>query len=94
MFAHLRTRSAAIARQGTAFILGQLGAVVALCLGLLTACSSAPPSPFTGPDPSEPQARVARGGYRSTLRAYPSQRPVEPLPWREQNERVAPQSKP
>jgi len=96
MFAHIRTRFAATGRQGTASIRRRLDTLAALCLtGLLTAaCSSIPPSPFTGPDPANPRVRVPAVAYRSTVGPYASQRPVEPRPWREQNQGVAPAPKP
>jgi hypothetical protein len=46
-----------------------------------------------GPDPADPGAGAPRVGYRSTIGSYKSQRPVEPGPWAEQNEPVAPQPK-
>lgn len=68
--------------------------IVAVCLlALLAAACTAPTQPFHGPDPSDPQVQVSAVGYRSTIGSYTSQRPVEPLPWREQNERVAPRLK-
>jgi hypothetical protein len=63
--------------------------VVIATFALLAACSALPP-PLAGPDPSDPSARVAAVGYRSTIGPYTSQRPVEPMPWQQQNERVAP----
>ena len=63
-------------------------------LALLThGCSAAPPAPLTRADPSDPGARAPRVGYRSTVGSYKSQRPVEPGPWGEQNQGVAPQPK-
>jgi len=56
-------------------------------------CSGAPPAPLAAADPSDPGARAPRVGYRSTIGSYKSQRPVEPAPWGEQNERVAPRPK-
>jgi len=56
-------------------------------------CSGAPPAPLTAADPSDPGARAPPVGYRSTIGSYKSQRPVEPAPWGEQNERVAPRPK-
>ena len=53
-------------------------------------CSGAPPAPLAAGDPSDPAARAPPVGYRSTIGSYKSQRPVEPAPWGEQNERVAP----
>jgi hypothetical protein len=63
--------------------------VAALCLPA-AACFGAAERPLAGPDPSDPAARVPPAAYRSTLGGYSSRRPVEPAPWREQNERVAP----
>jgi hypothetical protein len=60
----------------------------------LAACSQPPPAPFAGPDPSDPRARVPAAAYRPTVAAYASQRPVEPLPWRKQNDRITPAPKP
>lgn len=69
-------------------------AVLGLCAAALVAsCVSAPPVSLAGADPSDPQVRVPPAAYRSAFERYSSQRPVEPSPWREQNERVAPQPK-
>lgn len=65
---------------------------VGLLASFVAGCA-APAQPFRTADPSDPQARVSAVGYRSTTGSYASQRPVEPTPWREQNERVAPQPK-
>ena|SRR6516164_9119279 len=56
-------------------------------------CGGAPPAPLAAADPSDPGARAPPVGYRSTIGSYKSQRPVEPAPWGEQNERVAPRPK-
>jgi hypothetical protein len=95
MIAHLWTRSAALERREWASFQRRLCAVPALvALGLLTqACCSTPSAPSAGSDPSDPGAPAAPVVYRSTLGAYKSQRPVEPRPWSEQNERVAPPAK-
>jgi hypothetical protein len=71
---------------------GLLAAVPALAL-LLAGCTDAPRLPMAGPDPSDPGTRAPRAGYRSTIGSYKSQRPVDPAPWGEQNERVAPRPK-
>ena len=49
--------------------------------------------PLAGVDPADRNARVAAVGYRSTVAPYNSLRPTAPLPWREQNDRVAPAPK-
>jgi hypothetical protein len=56
-------------------------------------CSGAPPAPLAASDPSDPAARAPPVSYRSTFGSYKSQLPVEPAPWGEQNERVAPRPK-
>jgi hypothetical protein len=69
-----------------------LGAAL-LCL-LTSACFPTPERPTAGADPSNPIARVPATAYRPVLGGYVSQRPVEPAPWREQNDRVAPSKNP
>lgn len=65
-----------------------------ICLaGSLIGGCTAPVPPYGGPDPSYPYAAVSGASYHSTIGSYTSQRPVEPAPWRQQNERVAPQPK-
>jgi hypothetical protein len=68
----------------------------AVCAAALTTlgCSAPPASPVVGRDPSNPSSRTPAVGYRSTTAPYSSQRPVEPGPWREQNERAMPPAKP
>lgn len=60
---------------------------------LILGSCTAPVPPLAGPDPSDPAVPVAAVGYRSTMSDYRGQRPVEPAPWIEQNQRVAPQDK-
>jgi hypothetical protein len=95
MFAHVRTRPADIGRQRMRSIrrFAALAAAASAAL-LMQACSPLPPAPFAGPDPSDPRARVPAVAYRPAVAPYASQRPVEPLPWREQNDRIAPAPKP
>ena len=94
MFAHVRTRPADIGRQRMRSIRRFAALVAAAAVAPLAACSPPPPAPFAGPDPSDPRARVPAVAYRPAVAPYASQRPVEPLPWREQNDRIAPASKP
>jgi hypothetical protein len=51
-------------------------------------------APLAGADPTDPRARVAGVGYRSTIAPYSGLRPATPSPWREQNDRAAPAPKP
>lgn len=92
MFAHVWAKSAAIQGRHALLFRKRLMAafgVAALC-ALTAACVTNPSAPYASPDPSNPNARVPTVGYRSTVGRYTSQRPVEPAPWREQNERVTP----
>jgi hypothetical protein len=63
-------------------------------LALAAGCSAPPAVPVVGPDPSDPSADRKAVSYRSTVAPYVSRRPVEPGPWREQNQQVAPPAKP
>ena len=67
---------------------GLIGAALA---ALLTGgCAAAPPaSVLAVADPGSPVPAVR---YSSVTAPYTRQRPVEPLPWRERNERVLPQA--
>lgn len=96
MFAHFWTRSAELLRRGTALLPGSSVALLAVACGLLVAsCSSASqPVSLAGPDPADPKVRVPAATYRPLIAPYAAQRPVEPLPWREQNQGVAPAAKP
>lgn len=55
---------------------------------LLAGCSSRPMVALA--DPANPAASVRPAVYRPVTAGYESRRPVEPRPWREQNDRVAP----
>lgn len=63
-----------------------------LCL-LAAACSTPPDRLAADSGPANPDVRSSVASYRSVLGGYTSQRPVEPAPWREQNDRVAPQKR-
>lgn len=71
----------------------RLPAVLAAAALLIQGCAATPPRPFSGDDASDPNAGVPPAGYRSVLGNYSTQRPVEPLSWRERNDRVAPKPK-
>ena len=88
MLAHIRAFDADGAPAPT--LRGWLGVLGILTGLLLAGCADAPRSPVAGPDPADPGARTPRVDYRSTVGSYRSQRPVEPAPWAEQNERVTP----
>lgn len=93
MSAQSRASSAAFfGRQPNAFFQGWRGkaALIFMLAALNAGCASVPPRPLTGADPADATARVPTVRYRSTIGPYTSQRPVDPAPWVEQNERVAP----
>jgi hypothetical protein len=95
MPAHARMRAAAVGRQATLPIYRwtSLAAVAALA-SLIEACTPIPPVPLVGPDPADPRTRVPAVAYRSPVGPYVSRRPVEPSPWQDQNDRIAPAPKP
>jgi len=94
MFVHLfRTRAAASARRRVPSARGVAAFAVAAIAGLPAACSQAPHR-LAGPDPSDPRASVRPASYRPVIGSYAGQRPVEPSPWRDQNDRIAPGPKP
>jgi hypothetical protein len=65
--------------------------VVAAAAGLLIAGCKTPASLVAaGADPADADAPVAATAHRSTIDTYVRQRPVEPRPWIEQNQGVAP----
>ena len=69
---------------------GLIGAALAALMA--GGCTAAPPAPVLAPaDPSTP---VPAARYSSVTAPYTRQRPVEPLPWRERNQRIAPQAGP
>ncbi len=90
---HTGVRGGPIRRTGPAT---RAIATVSLLLTLVLAaggCTAPPRLHAFADDPADPSARVPRTGYRSTLGSYTSLRPVEPLSWREQNERLMPRPK-
>jgi hypothetical protein len=59
--------------------------------GLVSACSSPLPPRYIRS--AEPHIATPAVSHSSVVRGYISQRPVEPGPWLEQNENVAPRQK-
>jgi hypothetical protein len=57
-------------------------------------CTAQPPLPVAGRDPANPAARTKATAYRSDIAPYESRRPVDPKPWQEQNQQVAPPREP
>ena len=73
--------------------LSQSVLTLALATFALQGCMRAPSAPIVGGDPADPRTPVAASHYRSTTAGYPSQRPVEPRSWLEQNRGVTPAPK-
>ena len=65
----------------------------AIALAIMAAGGAPAAARSAGADPADPAARTAGVGYRSTIAPYTSMRPSQPAPWRERNEKVAPQPK-
>jgi hypothetical protein len=70
-------------------VVGRVLGIVAMGLSL-AACLAMPSERLAAAEPSNPKERVPAARYRPVLGGYMSQRPVEPAPWRERNESVAP----
>ena len=92
MFAHRNVGSPKKLVRGS--VRQSVRGAVAFALLLLAGCAAAPPAPVAARDPSNPGASSAPVAYRGVVGQYQSRRPTDPTPWREQNERVAPQEKP
>ena len=94
MFAHGSMRAGRISgrrrRQSQSI---RVATLVFGTLTLLAGCSPAPRLPMSAADPADPHTAVPAATYRSTVGPYTSARPVPPAPWRDQNERIAPQPK-
>jgi hypothetical protein len=94
MSAKLPTRTGDSDRRSPPSFRTWIGTIAIACALVPSACSHAPPSASVGPDPADPRAAVPPAAYRSTTAGYVRQRPVEPRPWTEQNQRVAPAERP
>lgn len=66
---------------------------LAACVLLIQGCTPLKPPAFDSTKASDPDSRVAPAAYRSVVDGYSSQRPVDPLPWTERNQRVTPVSR-
>ena len=94
---HLRAQPAAIVRPMLPFLCRPSTRAAILILGMLAfapGCTAVPSLPMVGGDPSRASTRTPPVAYRSTVAPYVSRRPAAPAPWRPQNERVAPPSRP
>lgn len=93
MFSQMR--ALASTRRGSAVAsFGRLASLLSLLAFAAHGCGGAPTAPIAGADPVDPQAHVAGATYRPALGSYIAQRPVEPGPWREQDEHVRPAPQP
>jgi hypothetical protein len=92
MFAHFWPQPDAVKRR-SALWRYRLAAIPAAVALLTQGCAPIPPRPFVGAEASDPDIRVPPVAYRPALGSYSSQRPVEPAPWREHDDRAAPTQK-
>lgn len=94
MFTHIAARLAAFGLQDarTVFAGVRPRAFFLPVLLALAGCATAPSQELAARS-SDPAASVPADAYRSVTRGFSSQRPADPLPWSEQNQRVAPSSK-
>ncbi len=66
-------------------------AVVLLILVAAAGCAQSPPPVLhSGPDPDDAKAGAAPAAYRPVTAGTVYYQPVEPKPWRDMNDRVAP----
>jgi hypothetical protein len=93
MSVYRRAPSAAFERLRSPWRRGVRAFAVLALAAIVAGCWTPPPAPLAGRDPSDPSARTRPVGYRSTIAPYSKQRPVDPAPWRQQNEQVAPRPK-
>jgi hypothetical protein len=90
---HYRAMYAAIARRPMSLLRRHSAcALLGALFASVTSTTSAGQVPV-GPPPADPGARVPGVEYRSTIAPFVSRRPVGPGPWRQQNDRVAPEPK-
>ncbi len=96
MFQHWQAHAASFERLRTTKYLHRLRkqASILFLAGVVQGCAATPMAPFAGLDPSDASARIPAVSYHSTIGSFASQRPVEPAPWTEVNEPVAPAPKP
>jgi len=90
---HRRPGLAAIARRRFPLHRAFEAAAALAIAATVAGCWTPPAAPLVGADPSDPTSKTFAVRYRSTVAPYSSQRPVDPAPWREQNEHVTPPAK-
>jgi hypothetical protein len=95
MFAHADMRAGRVSgRQRRQFkSVYPVPLVLGIVLLMAGGCSLAPRGPMGAAGAADPHAPVPPAIYPSTIGPYTSTRPVAPEPWRERNERIAPQPK-
>ena len=86
----LFARAVSARRTGAAGYASFRAALFLILAFAVSGCAAAPPQQVAAADPA---VRVPAAAYRPVLGGYTSLRPVEPLSWREQNERVTPRPK-
>ena len=94
MLAQLGARPAAVhsVAEGLDYRCRRALAAISMVASVLGGCI--PVTPLIGADPADPAVPVPAVRYRSGVAPYVSMRPTAPSGWKDQNERVAPTSKP
>ena len=90
MPSQLRVLFVAFGRHLNPFVERPRSFAAVLVLAVVEGCTALPKTASVGADPSNPATRTPAAGYRSTTAPYTSRRPADPVPWREQNQRVTP----
>ena len=87
MFAQFQARIAAVRSVAARPLRFRPVALAAISAAALALGGCLPTTvPLVGADPSDPSARVARVGYRSTVAPYTGLRPVTPSSWKGQTD--------
>lgn len=94
MSAHIAMRLAGLGLRIIASNRVKLRALALPLCGLALGGCSIAASQDAALQAANPKAPVPAATYRPVTSGYQRQQPVEPLPWRERNDRVAPQEKP
>ena len=93
MFAQLHAKRAAVHAAAAALHFHRLKlSALAAVAGILAGCAQ-PAMPLRAADPADSRTPVPPVSYRPATASYRPMRPSAPMPWRQQNDSVAPQPK-
>jgi len=92
MDAHRRADRSHPAERAKDRTFGITAYAIGVLVGFLAGCAPLPPAASS--EASNPHAAVSAVPYKSVIGSYTSRRPVDPTPWRDQNEGMDPTPKP